>query len=206
MTVSVNAPLPAAAVLGEIELSVGAGLLIVNVFAEDVPPPGVGVKTVTEAVPAAAMSAALIWAVSWPWLTNVVVRLLPFQRTTDEATKFDPAAVRVNAPLPTAAVFGRIELSVGDGFCASAWLAKPRTIEETISGSTNSCLIGDTVPRTMQWRTYRRQWLGLLNFMARSAVHGYSCCDSWLRLLRASEVMSLLGCRIDGGAAYCRGP
>jgi len=47
---------------------------------------------------------------------NVVVRLLPFQRTTDEATKFDPVAVKVNAPLPTAAVFGRIELSVGAGF------------------------------------------------------------------------------------------
>lgn len=66
VTVSVNAPLPTAAVLGKIELSVGAGLLTVNVFAEDVPPPGVGVKTVTEAVPAEAMSAALICAVSCP--------------------------------------------------------------------------------------------------------------------------------------------
>jgi hypothetical protein len=53
-------------VLGEIEVSVGTGLLIVSVFAPDVPPPGVGVKTVTETVPAAAISAALICAVSWP--------------------------------------------------------------------------------------------------------------------------------------------
>ena len=66
VTVSVKAPLPSAAVLGAIEVSVGTGLLIVSVFAADVPPPGVGVKTVTEAVPAAAMSAALICAVSWP--------------------------------------------------------------------------------------------------------------------------------------------
>ena len=54
-------------------------------------------------------------------LTKVVVRLLPFQRTTDEATKFVPVAVSVKAPLPTAAVFGRIELSVGTGlFWAAA--------------------------------------------------------------------------------------
>jgi hypothetical protein len=66
VTVSVNAPLPTAAVLGEIELSVGTGLLIVRVLAADVPPPGVGVKTVTEALPAVAISAAAIWAVSWP--------------------------------------------------------------------------------------------------------------------------------------------
>ena len=61
-----NAPLPTAAVLGEIELTVGTGLLIVSVLAADVPPPGVGVKTVTEALPAVAISAAVIWAVSWP--------------------------------------------------------------------------------------------------------------------------------------------
>ena len=52
---------------------------------------------------------------------NVVVRLLPFQRTAEEETKFVPVAVSVNAPLPTAAVFGRIELSVGTGlFWAAA--------------------------------------------------------------------------------------
>ena len=80
-----KAPLPTAAVLGEIEVSVGAGLLIVNVEALEVPPPGVGLKTVTGAVPAVAMSPARIWAWSWMLLTKVVVRSLPFQRTTDEA-------------------------------------------------------------------------------------------------------------------------
>src|SRR5205823_13674610 len=106
VAVSVNAAPPAVAVVGEIELSVGAGFVAVmlNVFAVDVPPPGVGVKTVTEALPVAAMSLARICAVSLVLLTNVVDRLLPFQRTTDEATKLDPVAVNVNAPLPTAAV------------------------------------------------------------------------------------------------------
>ena len=45
-----NAPLPTAALLGEIEVAVGAGLLIVNVVVAEVPPPGVGVNTVTDAV------------------------------------------------------------------------------------------------------------------------------------------------------------
>jgi hypothetical protein len=118
VTVSVNAPLPTAAVLGEIELSVGAGLLIVNVFAAEVPPPGVGLNTVTEAVPAVAMSAAAIWACSCVLLTKVVVRLLPFQRTTDVMAKFVPVAVSVNAAPPAVALVGEIELSVGTGFVA----------------------------------------------------------------------------------------
>ena len=62
VAVSVNAALPATTLVGEIELSVGAGLLIVNVEAPEVPPPGVGLNTVTDAVPAVAMSVAVIWA------------------------------------------------------------------------------------------------------------------------------------------------
>src|SRR5712692_7074825 len=46
-------PGPAATALeGEMEAAVGAGLLMVNVFAPDVPPPGAGLSTVTSAVPA----------------------------------------------------------------------------------------------------------------------------------------------------------
>jgi hypothetical protein len=61
----------------------------VNEF--EVPPLGAGLKTVTVAVPAAAISAAEISAMSA--LTEpllVVGRLLPFQRTTEPATKFAP--------------------------------------------------------------------------------------------------------------------
>lgn len=113
-----NAPLPTAALLGEIELSVGTGLLMVNVLAADVPPPGVGLNTVTEAVPTVAMSAAVICAWSWVLLTNVVVRFVPFQRTTDVMAKFVPVAVSVKAALPAAALVGEIELRVGAGFVA----------------------------------------------------------------------------------------
>src|SRR5439155_15522678 len=101
---------PATALVGEIELSVGAGLLIVNVEAPEIPPPGVGLKTVTAAVPVAAMSLASTWAWSWVLLTKVVVRLVPFQRTTEVMAKFVPVAVSVKAAPPAAALVGLIEV------------------------------------------------------------------------------------------------
>ena len=87
VVVSVKAAPPANALVGAIEVSVGAGFVavIVNVTELDVPPPGVGLKTVTAAAPVAVMSLARIWAWSWVVLTKVVVRSLPFQRTTDDA-------------------------------------------------------------------------------------------------------------------------
>ena len=85
---SVKAAPPANALVGAIEVSVGAGFVavIVNVTELDVPPPGVGLKTVTAAVPVAVMSLARIWAWSCVLLTKVVVRSLAFHRTTEEAT------------------------------------------------------------------------------------------------------------------------
>src|SRR5439155_593156 len=119
-TVSVNAASPATAVLGDRELSVGLGFgaVIVNVCGLEVPPPGAGVNTVTEAVPAVAMSAAVICAVSCVLLPNVVVRWPPFHCTMDELMKFVPVTVSVNAAPPATAVLGERELSVGLGFGA----------------------------------------------------------------------------------------
>ena len=56
-----------------------------------------GLKTVTGAVPTVAMSPARICAVSCVLLPKVVVRGLPFQRTTDELLKFVPVTVSANA-------------------------------------------------------------------------------------------------------------
>ena len=50
---------------GESEVIVGFGLLMVKVSAFDVPPPGEGFTTVTEAVPSVTMSLAKIVAVNW---------------------------------------------------------------------------------------------------------------------------------------------
>src|SRR5438445_8097207 len=91
---------------------------MVNAPEFDVPPPGAGVNTVTEAVLCVAMSEAEIAAWSWVALPNVVVRSAPFQRTTDEPTKLLPVTVSVNAAPTATAVLGDRELSVGLGFGA----------------------------------------------------------------------------------------
>ena len=86
-----------------------------NVCALDVPPPGVGVNTVTEAVPADAMSAADIVAVNWVDDTCVVARLAPFHRTTEPLMKLLPLTVRVNDIPPTKADEGESPVVAGTG-------------------------------------------------------------------------------------------
>src|SRR5512139_1276250 len=100
LTVRVKAPPPAVAELGDRVLIAGTGLLIVKVRAPEVPPPGAGLKTVTLAVPAVAMSVVVIEAVSWVEEPKVVVRSPPFHRTTDPETKFVPLTVRVKTEPP----------------------------------------------------------------------------------------------------------
>src|SRR6266852_2084397 len=90
--------------------------VIVNVEVLELPPPGAGLKTVTLAVPVAAMSLAEIWAVSWLSLEKVVGRSLPFQRTTELAKKFLPFRNKVKACSPSGAQLGPRELIVGTGF------------------------------------------------------------------------------------------
>jgi hypothetical protein len=113
VTVSVKAGPSAVALLGEIELITGAGLLMVNVFAFDVPPPGPGFVTVTLIVPAVAMSAAEIAAVSWALLENVVARGAPFQFTTEVVMNPEPFTVSVKAAPPAVALAGEMEVTVG---------------------------------------------------------------------------------------------
>ena len=68
-TVTVIALDPAAAVAGEIAEIAGVGLLIAKAAAADVPPPGAALTTVTNAVPVAAKSAAIMTAESCVALT-----------------------------------------------------------------------------------------------------------------------------------------
>src|SRR5437660_138860 len=98
------------------ESGVGTGLggvLMVNVDVFEVPPPGVGENPVTAAVPTGAMSAARIVACSSTALTNIVARGLPFQSTTEAATKFVPLTIRVKPAVPALALLGDSELIVG---------------------------------------------------------------------------------------------
>ena len=79
------------------------------------PPPGAGFVTVTLAVPAVAISAASIAAVTCVVLMNVVVLAVPLNFTTEVDTNPVPLTVSVNAAPPAVALVGEIDLSVGAG-------------------------------------------------------------------------------------------
>jgi hypothetical protein len=110
-------------------------------------------------------------------LTNVVVRSLPFQRTTDDVTKLEPVAVRVKAPLPMAAVLGAIDASVGTGLFwapAGPTLASrmaTRRIETMLTARELRPIVRGTMrPRRggRQWLRLLFSWLGLLFSGSRS--------------------------------------
>jgi len=114
--VNVKAAPPTVAEVGTREVSVGPeAALIVNDRLPDVPPPGAGFVTVTVAVPAVAISAAVIAAVNCVALTNVVVLAAPLNFTTDVDSKPVPFTVRVKAAPPAVALVGEREVAVGAG-------------------------------------------------------------------------------------------
>src|SRR5216683_212002 len=115
LTVRVNDGPPAVALVGEIEVIDGKGLLIANVAAADAPPPGAGFVTVTLTVPPVAISAAVIAAVTCVALTNVVVFAAPLKLTTEVDAKFVPLTVSVNAAPPAGAPAGNKVVIVGTG-------------------------------------------------------------------------------------------
>jgi hypothetical protein len=91
------------------------GTVIVKVWALEVPPPGAGLNTVTWAVPAVAMSAAVIAAVNWLEETYVVVRLDPFHWTTEPVMNPLPLMVSVKAEPPAMVDEGLRPIVVGTG-------------------------------------------------------------------------------------------
>src|SRR4029450_6337509 len=122
LIVSVRAAPPAGAEAGPSVSIDGTGFwpgaVIVNGSAFDVPPPGVGLTTVTLAVPAAAMSAAPIWAVSLVLFTKLVGRALPAHCTTEPGIKPSPLTVSVKAAPPACAEAGARLSSAGTGLAA----------------------------------------------------------------------------------------
>jgi hypothetical protein len=91
-----------------------AATAIVNVTYPDCPPEPPDVNTLTCAVPAVAMSRALMDACNWVEEMYAVLRELPFQRTTDPMVNLDPVAVRIKLPPPAVAVVGDIEFRMGN--------------------------------------------------------------------------------------------
>jgi hypothetical protein len=140
-TVSVNPAPPAVAEVGLRLVVASTALLIVKVWALEVPPPGAGFTTVTEAVPAVAMSAAVIAAVTWVAETYVVVRLDPFQFTVEPETKPAPFTVSVNPASPAVVELGVRLVVVGTGLLvATGFISKA-------SHASSSPEVGVEVPR-----------------------------------------------------------
>ena len=121
VTVRVKADPPAVADTGLRLVVPGTGLLIVKGRGPDVTPPGF--NTVTFTVPAAAISAAAIEAVSWVAFTKVVVRLDPPHCTAEPLTKLVPLTVRVNPELPAVVDEGLRLVIVGaaGGLMVNVW-------------------------------------------------------------------------------------
>ena len=133
LAVRVKAAAPAVTLVGEMETSVGIGLfpaeVMVNVNAFEVPPPGAGLTTVTAAVPAMATSDALTVAVNFSPLTKVVASAEPFQLMVEEAMKFVPFTVRLNAAAPVVTLAGEREVVVGTGFEGMGSMVKTEMLE-----------------------------------------------------------------------------
>src|ERR1700674_338283 len=91
---------PAAKLDGALRETDAIGLVITKKATLDVPPPGVGLTTVTEAVLALAMSDARTLAISFESLTKVVARAAPFHLTVDPDTNPVPLSVSVKAAPP----------------------------------------------------------------------------------------------------------
>ena len=100
---------------GDREVRIGAGLLMVKIRPFEVPPAGAGLTTVTWTVPAVAMSLAGIAACKIALLPKPVVRLEPFNCTTEPEVKPVPFTVRVKSAAPAVAVAGEMEVRLGIG-------------------------------------------------------------------------------------------
>ena len=94
----------------------GTGLLTVNEASDDNPPPGVGVKTVTFKMPAAATSAANKVADNCVSETKLVTRSAPLTLTTEFGRKLLPVKVRVKLFAPTSNEVGLSVVRTGAGF------------------------------------------------------------------------------------------
>jgi uncharacterized protein (UPF0248 family) len=129
-TVRVKAGPPAFAEDGLIPEIDGTGFWIVKDCALESPPPGLGLLTVTLAVPVEAISLAGIEAVSFVALLKVVGRSDPFHRTVEPETKLEPETVRVKAGPPAFAEVGLIPEIDGMGF----WIAKDCALESPPPG------------------------------------------------------------------------
>lgn len=107
---------PTGAIVGEIEVSTGTGLLIVKLTELDAPPPGVGLVTIMGTTPAVANSlAAMVAVIVDPPLETVPGWLTPLKLTVAPVAKFVPVMAKAGIACPTRALVGLTEVTVGTG-------------------------------------------------------------------------------------------
>jgi hypothetical protein len=128
LIIRVIAAEPAVAAAGEMEVIEGVGGLIISSAAAEIPPPGGALYTLIWVVPLAKMSEPEMAASICVLLMKVVGRSVPFQRTTELATKPLPFTVRENPPLTASTVPGEILLMEGTGFWAPS--GTPTTVRK----------------------------------------------------------------------------
>ena len=105
------------------------------------PPPGAGLKTVTTALPAEAMSAARTAAVTRELLSYRVARFAPLKRTTQPGAKFSPDTASEKAGPPAAAeLVDRPEIE-GTGLAVSAGGAAVRAALKKSEGQIPGCIV-----------------------------------------------------------------
>src|SRR5690242_339075 len=147
LTVRVKLPARARAGFGEMVEIEGTGLFTARARAEEAPPAGAALKTVTDSEPATAMSDAGIEALNWLELTKVVARFAPAILTTEPGTKFAPLTVNVNAGPPAVTLTGDMAASDGTGLLtvkARAALVPPLgvvTVMDSVPAKARSALV-----------------------------------------------------------------
>jgi len=116
---------PAEAVVGLMLVKTGVELLMANVRAEEVPPPGVALTTVMEALPDAVNSEAGTRAVNSVTLTKVVVSGEELKSTVEPLTNPLPVIVSVLLGPLTASEVGLMEDNTGRGLTMEkVWAAE----------------------------------------------------------------------------------
>src|SRR5215471_1080061 len=133
-------PADGLAALTNAAVTVFGGPPMLKFFAFDEPPPVEALNAITDARPDAATSSAVIWAVTWPLSTNVVLRFWPFQRITVPGSRLEPATFRTKLPLATSTVAGVSVSMDGWRLCPLIGIAISHTLRPWLPArSTRAC-------------------------------------------------------------------
>ena len=113
----------------------------------DMTPPPLETAILSQAGPGGAVSAALIDAVSWVLLMNVVLRGDPFQSTVDPDTKPVPLTVNVNAGPPAATAAGETEVTASGGAAGAVtvWISVEEVLAVKVA-SPSYCAVMECEP------------------------------------------------------------